>query len=286
MERVSFKCEDGVELSGRLFAPEQPKATIQLNGATGVLQRFYQSFATMLQEQGYAVLTYDYRGIGDSKSASLKTLKIDKVDWAKLDATAAHAFLKDRYPALPHTVFGHSVGGQLVTLMGGIEEVTSLVTYGASFGYWKGTRPRTYRAFVWLMFYLVIPWSCRLLGFFPASWFKLGEDLPKGVALIWSRWGKCSEYFERDFSKEAFDQLTIPWIAIRATDDSIATKENAEGLLSLYSRAKISELLLEPSDFELSNVGHMGVFSRQRSICWPLLLRAIEQGLSEGKNPH
>ena len=43
-----------------------PRAWLLINSAMGVRRRFYRHLAGHLAEQGIGVLTYDYRGMGDS----------------------------------------------------------------------------------------------------------------------------------------------------------------------------------------------------------------------------
>ena len=63
-------------------------------------------FAGYLARRGCAVLTYDYRGIGDSrqnaligynKPKSLVGFKATMSDWAALDITAAVTWMRERY---------------------------------------------------------------------------------------------------------------------------------------------------------------------------------------------
>ena len=61
------------------------------------------------------MLTYDYRGIGDSRQRavegyirpkSLVGFKATMVDWAALDVTAAVSWMRERYHHLPLTTWG------------------------------------------------------------------------------------------------------------------------------------------------------------------------------------
>jgi predicted alpha/beta hydrolase len=84
---------DGRWLSARWFEPAgQPaRAVAVVNAATGVPQRFYRHFALWLAARGYAVLTYDYRGIGESRQGPLRAETARMRDWALLDMPAALA---------------------------------------------------------------------------------------------------------------------------------------------------------------------------------------------------
>ena len=84
---------DGRRLGARWFEPAgQPaRAVAVVNAATGVPQRFYRHFAQWLAQRGYAVLTYDYRGIGESRQGPLRAESARMRDWALLDMPAALA---------------------------------------------------------------------------------------------------------------------------------------------------------------------------------------------------
>jgi pimeloyl-ACP methyl ester carboxylesterase len=59
---VSFRTEDGVELSGRLFGRRDAKAGIVLAHGATVNQSSWFAFAEELGRRGYLVLTFDFRG--------------------------------------------------------------------------------------------------------------------------------------------------------------------------------------------------------------------------------
>jgi len=59
---VSFRTEDGIELSGRLFGPRHAEAGIVLAHGATVDQSSWFAFAEELGRRGYLVLTFDFRG--------------------------------------------------------------------------------------------------------------------------------------------------------------------------------------------------------------------------------
>lgn len=76
----SIQCEDGVSIVATFYEPvpipENPLVAV-IGSATGVSQHFYGSFATYLaSKQGTGdacvVVTFDFRGTGDSRPQSLK----------------------------------------------------------------------------------------------------------------------------------------------------------------------------------------------------------------------
>jgi pimeloyl-ACP methyl ester carboxylesterase len=59
---VTFESSDGVELSGRLFGPEDARVGVVLSHMRPADQSSWFDFADQLGDDGYRVLTYDFRG--------------------------------------------------------------------------------------------------------------------------------------------------------------------------------------------------------------------------------
>ncbi|MFC3159104.1 hypothetical protein ACFOEQ_11760 [Chryseobacterium arachidis] len=65
MEKLILTTRDHVSITAHLFLPEKSNQKLLLiNSATGVKQQVYFSFARFFSENGFTVITYDYRGIG------------------------------------------------------------------------------------------------------------------------------------------------------------------------------------------------------------------------------
>lgn len=68
IDEISFPATDGYVLTGTLCLPRGTKRhAVLINSATAVPRKIYRGFASYLAHRGCAVLTYDYRGIGDSR---------------------------------------------------------------------------------------------------------------------------------------------------------------------------------------------------------------------------
>jgi predicted alpha/beta hydrolase len=98
--------------AGTLSASYWPASVpVLLHPATGVPKRYYESFARYLANSGLSVLTYDYRGIGRSRPASLRGYNVSMSDWIDHDVPAVTAWARSRFPLLPLLADGHSIGG-------------------------------------------------------------------------------------------------------------------------------------------------------------------------------
>ena len=163
VDDITFPARDGYALGATLFLPRGAKQhAVLINSATAVPRRIYRKFAAYLARRGFAALTYDYRGIGDSRQRALtgynqpKSLvgfKATMADWAALDITAAVTWMRERYHTLPLTYVGHSFGGQALGLLADNNEVKRALLIAAQAGYWKlMASPERYRVYALLNF--------------------------------------------------------------------------------------------------------------------------------------
>ena len=83
------RAADGYELAVTRFpAAGNPRATLLIAAAMGVRREFYTPIAKFFAENGIHVLTFDYRGMGASRQASLASLDCDVRTWIEKDLAA------------------------------------------------------------------------------------------------------------------------------------------------------------------------------------------------------
>ena len=51
VDQISFRTDEGAELSGTMYRPRAPIRVVVIAGATGVPEGFYTRFATWLAEE-------------------------------------------------------------------------------------------------------------------------------------------------------------------------------------------------------------------------------------------
>jgi predicted alpha/beta hydrolase len=231
-----------------------------------------------LANRGCAVLTYDYRGIGDSRQKavegynqpkSLVGFKASMSDWAALDATAAVNWMRERYRQLPLNYVGHSFGGQALGLLSNNREVSRALFVAAQAGYWKlMASPERYRVYAALNF-VGLPLT-RLLGYMP-GWTGLGEDLPKGVFLEWTNWVMSPHYlFDSGLADlENFAKYRGALRALYLSDDPWATRPAVEMLCSGFTSIEPEVREITPADAGVARIGHFGFFRPEhRDTLW------------------
>ena len=90
-QNILIQARDGYALSATIRRPvTEIKGVIQINCGTGIPQNLYSNLASYLTDCGYVTVTYDYRGIGNSKPDSLKGFQANLEDWGILDLSLIH----------------------------------------------------------------------------------------------------------------------------------------------------------------------------------------------------
>jgi predicted alpha/beta hydrolase len=277
---ITVPAADGYRLGATLFLPRGVKShAVLINSATAVPRKFYRGFAGYLARRGCAVLSYDYRGIGDSRQKavegynqprSLVGFKASMADWAALDVTATVAWMRERYRHLPLNYVGHSFGGQALGLLSNNSEVSRALFVASQAGYWKlMASPERYRVYALLNF-VGIPLT-RLMGYMP-GWTGLGEDLPKGVFEQWVRWVMSERYLFTDPKLPGLSNFARYHGALRAlcvSDDPWATRPAVEMLCSGFTAIEPDILDLTPADVGAAKIGHFGFFRPEhRDTLW------------------
>jgi predicted alpha/beta hydrolase len=285
MEKIKIITTDGIALDANLLLPTQPKAVIQINGATAVLKEFYLNIATYLYENNYAVLIFDYRGIGGSApKEGLRNCTYEYTDWARKDMTAALAYLKNKFPGLPIMFLGHSVGGQSIGLIQNTAKtVKALVTVNSSSGYHGGMTIK-YHLRNFFFFEVVRPLTLGIWGYGKLKSFGFMEDLPKKIYNSWREWCSVSDYFfDPKYAStiegiEGYKNLDFPITVFRAADDDIATPINNHNLWKhIISSKPIEQITLQPQDYNLKAIGHFDLFRKKhKETLWPVILEKLD----------
>jgi predicted alpha/beta hydrolase len=285
---IGLHAADGTVLGGTLFTPRaRARGTIIIHSATAVPQGYYRRFAQFAaQAAGARVLTYDYRGIGKSRPGSLRGFQATLTDWARLDAAAAHRFVRERFPGEPFAIIGHSFGGQLVGLIDEPNAATGVVMVGAQLAYYRDWPAKEHRrlGFVWKM---LVPAASALFGYMPGR-LGLGEDLPRGVARQWADWCLHPDYLisEHLDARERFARFDAPTLFYSFTDDEYAPEAAVAHLLRRLRRAPVEHVRLAPEERGADAIGHFGFFRpRFSGTLWQEAASFLRESLA-GRTPH
>ena len=131
------------------------------------------------------------------------------------------------------------------------------------------------RARVWLVMRVLTPALCAIFGYMPGRRFGLGEDLPRGVMLQWSRWTRMTNYFLDDPKIDAARRMAkvrMPLLVLGFEDDPWANRVAIDKLTAPLINAHMERRQIAPADAGLPGIGHMGFFrKRAEATLWPLV---------------
>ena len=257
-----IKAADGFDLSFSSFSPGgNAKGAVLIVPAMGVAQSYYQPFAEWLAREGFLAATFDYRGMGLSRNGSMRDLKADVLDWARLDTGAALDALAQRAGSLPIYWVGHSLGGQILPFVPGRERIARAVTVAAGSGYWLENAPAL-RWRVWFFWYFMGPLATAAFGYFPGAKLGMVGDLPEGVMRQWRRWCLQREYAVGDGEhvRAQYAAVRTPITSLSFTDDELMSARNIESLHGFYTGAPRTMKRLAPGDAGVRRIGHFGFF--------------------------
>lgn len=275
VEKLKVPATDGYLLAGTLYRSGQEEKIgrfVLINSAMGVKRRYYNSYARFLCESGFTVVTFDYRGIGDSRPRSLRRLEATLRGWAEKDIAGMVEWIQSEHQPEKLFLIGHSVGGQLLGLIPNNKRITAFLAVAAQSGYWRfWPFPRNYLlAALW---YVLIPTLTRMFSYFPAKRLGLSEDLPAGVALQWARWGRDPHYIVDDEGRpirQYFESFKAPILFYSVEDDGYAPKGSVEYLMNCFVNASRKRRHLRPGELGVKSIGHFGFFQeRFKSLVWP-----------------
>lgn len=291
--QICVQAEDGYALHGFAWRHPAPAATprpvVIINPATSVRCRYYQRFAAFLHRHDFDVIAYDYRGIGESRPASLRGFHAGWIDWGRLDFEAVLRYAAQEFPGQPIQVVAHSVGGVLIGLAASNHLVSRVFTMGAQFAYWRDYA--RHRRFAMLIkWHVVMPALTALFGYFPGKRLGWLEDTPRGVVRDWTarhpqfeetyRRGSCAlTETERRELAERFAAVPGPTLALSIADDEFGTVAAVRRLLRYFRNSATTHLHLVPESVGEKQIGHFAFFhSRFEHSLWQLPLEWLRSG--------
>jgi len=256
---------------------------VLISGGLGIPQRFYLPFARWLAGRGYLVMTFDLRGMGESRRPehrrSLRGLQADMLTWARQDFTAAVARLHGIAQGAPIAVVGHSLGMHHAAMTDAATQrrIDLVVSVAAGSGYWRDWAAPS-RRLAPLMLHLAAPVLTPVLGYFPGKALRMVGDLPGPAMRQWTRWCR-----HPGFAWGAQPELILPSLhsarfkveAFSFTDDDAMSETCTRKLMAALPNARASIRVVAPADVGLKSIGHVGAFRTSAAEhLWPLLVVA------------
>ena len=279
MKRIDIITKDHYSLAAHLFEPQiSNQKVLLINSATGVKQQIYFSVAQFFADHGFTVITYDYRGIGLSKPDKMRGFEASMRVWGTTDYKSLTDYIKSNFEDYKKYCLGHSVGALILGMNPDSEIFEEFIFVGTQNAFVGNLRLKT-KIEAYLGFGIVQPLFTVLLGYFPASWFGLGESLPSGSAFDWRililNKKSTNNLLEKsaDFSKKLRQKVLVIW----AEDDAWLTEKGVKSLLeNTYANLRPTYRHIYTSESEKGEIGHVNFFRSYNRKLWKILLERLE----------
>ena len=279
MKVFFLKTPDGFPLNVHIFEPEKSNGKLLLiNSATGVKQQVYFGFAEFMSQNGFTVITYDYRGVGKSKPNKMRGFKASMRVWGIHDYKTITAFIRKNYSNYQKFCVGHSVGA-LILGMNEDSKIFEKFIFIATQDAYITHLPQKIKPAALLGFGIVLPLTTAFMGYFPANWFGLGESLPKGSALDWRTLilhkksiTRLYEKIPKDSSKTMKQKTLVlyaeddPWVTVRGMESLM--NKCYPNLQTKYREIKVAESAKE-------EIGHINFFRKYNKNLWNIVLNEL-----------
>ncbi len=278
-EIITFKTKDESLLTGTLYTPGSTDAAPMLIGSAMATHRsFYEPIAEWFADHGFRVLTFDYQGIGDSRSTPVRESNITLYDWAQ-DLAYATKYLKSHHDGRAPYVLAHSLAGQIFGLIGGSVSIKVLVTFSSQSGYWRIQHPGQ-RLKLLVLSYIAFPLVNNLFGYLPWSQLFGGEDVPSEAGRQWYQSCRYHRYLLDNESipgRDNYRKFSAPILAYSFEDDKWGYKKAVDQMMDAYSGTEVERIHIKPSDLGVEKIGHFGFFRRGMSSLWENLLTRLKE---------
>jgi len=278
--RIRFRAADGRSLGGTWWPGDAAgERTIVFLCGIACPQRYFRWLAGYLAERGFGVLTFDYRGVGESKDPFSDDPCVTLDDWINLDLPAAVAEARRLSGTRFLAVVAHSLGGQLLGQSPIRNQIDATVLIAP-----QRSIPRLFRGVAKLRLwigYLAFPPLARLLGYVPSCRLWFPERCPGDTFVQLGRWSRQGIYTDEsgDSVESRFAEYEGPLAAIGFSDDQYyAPPQAVRALVDLYQRARVRLETIDPKAYGLASLGHSGLF---RQAAPPALWERVVEYLND-----
>src|SRR5258705_6539967 len=268
----SIRTKDGKKISTRVYMPaEEPRRVIVISPSAAITQEFYSEIAYFFRENNFAVISFDFRGTGESAPAALKGFEASLENWALQDIDAVLRYTKNLFPKHELIFIGHGIGGEIIGLATASQFINRIILVNCAL---SCSRLRHWKERIWvevLKNFIKLPsW---LFGYFPGKGLKILNNLPKGVMDEWIHWCNNGNGLFDEFSDHNYRRLQVPLLAFSFSDDWRSQENGMQALLEHFSLACITWHHINPKQLDKQRIGHSGFFKpRFKKDLWPLVL--------------
>ena len=241
--------------------------------ALGTPSRVYRGFAAAMAAQGAHVCTPDWRGMASSSVRASRHHDHGYRELVEIDAPALIEKLNALFPAVPLWVGGHSLGGQLGTLIAAREpdRVQGLLPVASGSVYLGCYAPRLRQGI--RMLGLLSTVTGAVLGHFPGQRIGFGGREARGVMKDWlhvAYTGRYEPVGSRFDYEAALGRLALPVLALNFKADSWAPPAAARYLMDKLAHCQRAQWIWSDADTGGQHLDHFS-WTRQPQLLAPRL---------------
>ncbi|HEY9029924.1 MAG TPA: alpha/beta fold hydrolase [Kangiella sp.] len=256
---------------------------IIIGSAFGVPQQYYKHVAHYFATQGVTCLTFDYRGIGQSKQGTMPAKDMLMEHWGQLDLEGVIQYVEKHYQPEELYYLGHSAGGQILGLAPSSHLFSKVILAATGVGAWRAWHG-IQRYLLAAMWYFAMP---GMMLFQRGDFFHskmLGPiPVPKHAVKQWVEWAKSEDYLftpAHALDLSGYKKITAEIFALTISDDWYAPQSSRDALLAHYKNSHRETQYVMPSDIGLKKIGHFGAFRKKQEIIqgiWQPMVNFLNQ---------
>ncbi len=265
---INIQTIDDYSLSAKVYITEasMPKNKVLIvNSATAVSKKLYHHYALFMSNQGYNVITYDYRGIANSRPKRLRGFETSFLEWGQQDFSAILDYAKTRFTDHTIIVLGHSIGGTIIGMTEKNKDISGIITIGAQTAYYKDWAKK-HKTKIYILWHMLLPMITYIVGYFPGKRLRMLEDVPKGVIKQWHNrrhHENMKIQLERKGVQFFYHKCMAKLLTLGIEDDPIGTEVAIRRIHDLFENSDKKLEMIKLADVPTQKIGHFGFFSRK-----------------------
>ena len=273
----TIRTNDGTKIWISCYTPEiSNEKVIIIAPGVGITQDYYDLFATFFCREGFAVITFDYRGVGRSAPKKLNGYQANMHQWAVQDINAVLLYAKNSYQKHELIYVGHAIGGEIIGLAPASQYINKIILISSSLSCAK-LWPWQSKIKIGSL-KLLTRISSRVLGYFPGKQLNILSDLPQGVVHEWANWCDNANGLFDVFPDNNYRKLNVPILAYTFADDWHCPPRAVKELLNRFENSTITWYHMKPKELGMKKIGHSDFFFvSMRTILWQSVYKWINK---------
>lgn len=252
--------KDGVQSELRIFEHANAEIVVLVLPAMGVRAKYYDDLAESFNKQGFSVCVAELRGIDTSSVRASRDVDFGYYELTAYDVPSALTATQESFPNSKVVLFGHSLGGQVTSLM-----LAQKPDCGAHALVLSASCSICYKGWPWykrlnlLLFTQLAALIAQVFGYFPGKKIGFGGQEARTVMRDWAHVARNGKYRLRntDFDYEvAFSSVTLPVLAINYEDDKFAPYGAVSRLVDKFGNQPVSRLTMTGQDLGTQKADH------------------------------